>query len=65
MESKTIEQNMKKPLGGGYPFVSVMVLSYNYGHLLGKALEACAAQTFRDLEVVMIDNGSTDSTKQV
>ena len=47
------------------PFVSVMILCYNYGHLLGKALEACAAQTFRDFEVVMINNGSTDDTEAV
>ena len=47
------------------PMVSVLVLCYNYGHLLGKALEACAAQTFRDFEIVMINNGSTDDTEQV
>lgn len=47
------------------PFVSVMILCYNYGSMLGKALEACAAQTFRDFEVVMINNGSTDDTEAV
>lgn len=47
------------------PFVSVMILCYNYGHLLKKALDACAAQTFRDFEIVMINNGSTDDTEEV
>ncbi len=47
------------------PFVSVMILCYNYGHLLKKALDACAAQTFRDFEIVMINNGSTDNTEEV
>lgn len=47
------------------PFVSVMILCYNYGYMLGKALEACASQTFRDFEVVMINNGSTDDTEAV
>lgn len=47
------------------PLISVMILCYNYGHMLGKALEACAAQTFRDFEVVMINNGSTDDTEAV
>lgn len=47
------------------PFVSVMILCYNYGNMLGKALNACAEQTFRDYEIVMIDNGSTDNSKGV
>ena len=47
------------------PFVSVMVLDYNYGNVLGRALEACAAQTFRDFDIVMINNGSTDNSEQV
>lgn len=47
------------------PFVSVMILCYNYASTLGKALDACAAQTFRDFEIVMINNGSIDDTEAV
>ena len=47
------------------PFISVMILCYNYGHLLGKALEACASQSFKDFEIVMINNGATDNTEEV
>lgn len=47
------------------PYISVMILCYNYGHLLRKALDACAAQTFKDFEVVMVNNGSTDDTEEV
>ena len=42
-----------------------MILCYNYGYLLGKALGACAAQTFKDFEIVMINNGATDNTEEV
>ena len=42
-----------------------MVLNYSYGDLLVRALEACAAQTFRDFEVVMINNGAIDNTEEV
>lgn len=65
MTNHNISQQTQTVNTGEHPFVSVMVLCYNYGHLLPKALEACAAQSFRDFEVVMIDNGSTDCTKQV
>lgn len=47
------------------PMVSVMILCYNYADMLKKALAACAAQTFRDFEIVMINNNSTDDTEQV
>ena len=47
------------------PIVSVMILCYNYGRVLQKALDSCAAQTFRDFELVMIDNGSTDNSKEI
>lgn len=47
------------------PFISVMVLCYNYAHLLMKALDAIARQTFRDFEIVMINNDSTDNTEEV
>lgn len=47
------------------PFISVMILNYNYGDLLGRALEACGLQTFQDFEVVMINNGAIDNTEEV
>lgn len=47
------------------PFITVMVLCYNYGHLVSRALDAIAAQSFRDFNIVFIDNGSTDNTSEV
>ena len=47
------------------PFITVMVLCYNYGHLLRRALDAVAAQDFNDYELLFIDNGSIDNSKEV
>lgn len=47
------------------PFISVVIVSYNYGKYLPRALEACQKQTFRDFEIVMVDNGSTDHTDEI
>jgi glycosyltransferase involved in cell wall biosynthesis len=44
------------------PVVSVIVPAYNSGLTLDLALESIFAQTFRDFEVVVIDDGSTDDT---
>lgn len=47
------------------PLVSVVVLVYNTGEYLMPCLESIAAQTYRRLEVLMIDNGSQDGSGQV
>jgi GT2 family glycosyltransferase len=44
------------------PLLSVAVLSYDGRHLLEVILPSLAAQSFRDFEVVVIDNGSRDDT---
>ena len=44
------------------PRVSVVVATYNYARFLGGALESALRQTFPDLEVIVVDDGSTDDT---
>lgn len=47
------------------PLVSVVVPSYNYGHLIAQTLDSLAAQTYRRWECVVVDDGSTDDTERV
>lgn len=47
------------------PVVSVIVPSYNYGHLIGATFESLQAQTFPNWECIVIDDGSTDDTAEV
>ena len=47
------------------PAVSVIVASRNYGRFLGGALRSILAQTMPDLEVIVVDDGSTDNTPEV
>jgi len=42
--------------------VSVIVLNWNGRRLLADCLDSLAAQTYRDFEVVVVDNGSTDDS---
>ena len=44
---------------------SVIICTYNYGHLLPDALRSVAAQTSRDFELLVVDDGSTDKTEDV
>src|SRR3990167_5694849 len=48
-----------------HPKVSVIVASYNYGNLIGKALTSILDQTADDLEIVVIDDASTDNSRDV
>lgn len=45
--------------------VSVIIPTYNRAGLLGQTLESIAAQSFRDWECVVVDDGSTDNTKEL
>lgn len=47
------------------PRVSVCIPTYNYGRFLSFALDSIVAQTFKDWEVVVCDNCSTDDTEQI
>lgn len=45
--------------------VSVIIPAYNYGHLLGRAVESLFSQTHKNIEIIIIDDASTDNTKNL
>ncbi len=45
-----------------HPIVSVIIPTFNRSHLLEKALNSVLTQTFRDFEVIVVDDASTDDT---
>src|SRR5687768_13836089 len=51
--------------GSRAPAVSVLIPVRNCAPYLDSALESLAAQTFRDFEIVIVDNGSSDGTDAV
>jgi glycosyltransferase involved in cell wall biosynthesis len=51
--------------GGPAPSVSVVICTYNRSALVRRALDACLGQSWTDLEVVVVDDGSVDNTRAV
>jgi glycosyltransferase involved in cell wall biosynthesis len=47
------------------PKVSIIIPTYNRVAQVGNAIESALAQTFSDLEVIVVDDGSTDGTAQM
>ena len=47
------------------PLVSFVVTSYNYEKYLLKTLESIAAQTYKDYEIIIVDDASSDSSVEI
>ncbi|GEM_PF-631362 len=53
--------NEKKSL----PLVSIIIDNYNYGRLIQDAIESALNQTYPNIEVIVVDDGSTDNSREI
>ena len=47
------------------PNVSVLITAYNCAETLPQSLDSVLSQTYKDFEVILVDNNSTDSTREI
>ena len=50
---------------GEKPEVSVIIPTYNRGWIIEEALDSVFAQNFKDFELIVVDDGSTDNTRNI
>lgn len=47
------------------PYFSIITPTYNRAHLIGRTIASVLTQTFGDFELIIVDDGSTDNTKEI
>lgn len=58
-------QKKYKPVEGFEPFVSVIIPAYNEEKVIGRTIEWLVKSTYKNFEVIVVDDGSTDETCNV
>lgn len=66
MDTRSDRQGKRgKALNKKLPQVSIVVPAYNAEHTLEETIESVLSQTFPEIEVIAIDDGSTDATGEI
>ena len=47
------------------PLVSVYIATYQHARTLGKCIDSILAQSYKPIEIIVVDDGSTDNTTEV
>ncbi len=53
------------PTGTNQPLISVIIPAYNHEKFIGAAVDSVLNQTVSDLELIVVDDGSTDNTGSI
>jgi len=47
------------------PLITVYITNYNYGKFIQQAVESVLNQTYKNIEIIIVDDGSTDNSKEI
>lgn len=49
----------------GNPLISIVMVNYNHEESIGESIESVIAQTWQNWELIIVDDGSTDSSPEI
>jgi glycosyltransferase involved in cell wall biosynthesis len=52
-------------MSASQPLVSVLITNYNYGQYLREAIDSALSQIYSYIEIIVVDDGSTDNSREV
>ena len=47
------------------PLVSILIASYNKEKYVNRCIKSCLSQTYKNIEIIFIDDGSKDSSYKI
>jgi glycosyltransferase involved in cell wall biosynthesis len=47
------------------PLVTILINNFNYGRFLRQAIDSAIDQTYKNIEIVVVDDGSTDDSREI
>ena len=58
-------KGIKKESSEGLPLISIVMVTFNCERYLGQAMESVLNQSYSNVEVIVVDGGSTDGTLEI
>jgi glycosyltransferase involved in cell wall biosynthesis len=65
MSELQLNEGKSNVFSGGLPLVSIIITSYNYEKFLRRTIDSVLQQTYPAKEIIVVDDGSTDSSCQI